>query len=224
MERATKDALVVTPRGAAPADGTNTAMKAVAVLRKRAEFPPVRLRLEKRIPSGAGLGGGSSDAAGAVRLANRMFQLGLSVADEASVLADVGSDTSFFAYGRWALCTGRGEIVKPIRGKRLRLVLVCPPFECPTAEIYRRYRHRGPRRRRNRDLFNRLEEAAFAFRPELAAIKREMQAMGFDGVLMSGSGSSIYGVCADAVAQRVLHLECARRWGFKRVHRVETLQ
>jgi len=100
MERATKDALVVTPKGAAPADGANTAMKAIAALRKRAAFPPVRLRLEKRIPSGAGLGGGSSDAAGAVRLANRMFTLGLPVADEASVLAEVGSDRSCFAYGR----------------------------------------------------------------------------------------------------------------------------
>jgi len=103
---------------------------------------------------------------------------------------------------------------------------VCPPFECPTAEIYRRYRHRGPRKpvpKRVDALFNRLEEAAFAFRPELAAIKREMESLGFAGVLMSGSGSSIYGVCADATAQRMLHLECARRWGFGRVHRVETL-
>jgi 4-diphosphocytidyl-2-C-methyl-D-erythritol kinase len=224
MERARRDQLVVTPKGAAPVDGSNTVRKVIAALRKRAPFPPVRVRLRKHIPSGAGLGGGSSDAAGAVRLANRMFKLGLTIAQEAELLAEVGSDTSFFAHGRWALCTGRGEIVKPIRGKRLRLVLVCPPFECPTAEIYGRYRHRGPRRKRTDALFNRLEEPAFAFRPELAAIKREMQSMGFEGVLMSGSGSSIYGVCANATAQRVLHLECARRWGFDRVHRVETLQ
>ncbi|MBI2932254.1 MAG: 4-(cytidine 5'-diphospho)-2-C-methyl-D-erythritol kinase [Planctomycetes bacterium] len=222
------DRLEVRPKGAAPTDATNTALRTMHALRGRRDLPPVRIRLAKRIPAGAGLGGGSTDAAGALRAANRRFRLRLTVEEQASILAEVGSDTSFFAHGGWAVCSGRGERVTPLRpGRVLPLVVIAPPFENPTAEIYRRVR--VPPQRRGVDLlveallhgrdlagelFNRLEEPAFEYRPELARIKREMSELPFKAVLMTGSGSAIFGLCRDARQQRALAAECRRRgWG-----------
>ncbi len=220
LAAAERDVMEVEPGGAAPADRTNTAWKAIDALRRSHAVPPLRIRLRKRIPSGAGLGGGSSDAAGAVRAANGAFGLGLSVADESAVLALVGSDTAFFAHGGWAECTGRGEVVRPVAGRRLLLVIVAPPFECLTRDVYARYRRAGPRRRRG--WFNRLEEPAFALRPELARIKREMSRLPFARVQMTGSGSAIFGVCRDARAQKRLAAEC-RKAGWGKVFAVRTL-
>ncbi len=227
MTAARRDALIVSPRDAAPADASNTVMKAIAALRGRASVPPVRIKLTKRVPSAAGLGGGSSDAAGAIRAANRLFKLRLSVEDESAVLAKVGSDTSFFARESWAVCTGRGEVVTPIKGRALNLVIVAPAYDNPTGEIFKRHASTGDRRGVDSfvdalhgrksiapQMFNRLEAAAFAFRPELAALKRAMTELPFEAVMMTGSGSALFGLCTDARTQRSLASTCReRRWG-----------
>lgn len=236
MGRARRDRLEVRPGRSAPSDGTNTVLRALDKLRTIRRVPPVRVLLTKRIPAGAGLGGGSSDAWGAVRAADRLFGLELSPPEVRRVLASVGSDTAFFDAGGWALCTGRGEIVTPLGGgPRLPLVLVVPSASNPTAEIYRRFRLSGPRRSADgflaaledgaplrARLFNRLEGPAFEFQPLLRSIRRGMAELPFEAVRMTGSGAALYGLCPDARRQKALARSCAER-GWGRVFEVHTL-
>jgi 4-diphosphocytidyl-2-C-methyl-D-erythritol kinase len=240
LDAAKRDSFDVDPAGAAPVDPSNTVMKTLAALRRRVHVPPVRIRLAKRIPSGAGLGGGSSDAAGLIRAADRRFSLGLALETMQEVLAEVGSDTAFFATGGTALCAGRGEIVTPLpHPPPLHLVLICPPFDCPTGEVYRRLKITLTRRPRpvsrflnslgtgdpatiGRALYNRLEPAAFEFRPDLRVLRKELAGMGFLGALMSGSGSTVFGLCADA-HDRTLRERAVQRRGWGRTVAVTTL-
>jgi 4-diphosphocytidyl-2-C-methyl-D-erythritol kinase len=169
--------------------------------------------LKKRIPVGAGLGGGSADAAAAIAAFDRVHRLGLNPEDLSKIGASVGSDIPFFFCGTAALCTGRGEIVQPVRvAKRLHLALFYPGFPSPTARVYRLLKLGLTRSRVDvksflkllaegsidglgRALFNRLEEPAFRNLPRLRALKRALSRLGFRGVLMSGSGSSLFGLC-----------------------------
>lgn len=240
LEPARRDRLEIDPAGAAPVDPSNTVLKALAVLRRRRPLPPLRIRLVKRIPSGAGLGGGSSDAAGLVRAADRRFGLGLTVAEQRSILGEVGSDTAFFATGGAALCRGRGEIVEPLeRAPRFRLVLVVPPFANPTPEVYRRLHlpltrrlrsvtrflnlvASGDARRVGSRLFNRLETPAFEYRPELRKVRRGLAALPFAGVLMTGSGSALFGLLPQGAPSRDIERVIARS-GWGRTYAVRTL-
>jgi len=237
---AKRDSFTVEPSGAAPRDPSNTVRKALAALRRRMKVPPVRVSLAKRIPSGAGLGGGSSDAAGLVRAANQRFDLGLSTPDMRSILAEVGSDTAFFASGGAALCTGRGEIIEPLStAPKLHLVLLSPAFNNPTPEVYKRLKLNLTRRPRavtrflnslgtgdavriGTQLFNRLEPPAFELRPELRKLRRGLESMGFAGVLMTGSGSTLFGLCADSAERRLRERE-VRKTGWGRTVAVTTL-
>ncbi len=215
LSRARRDSLEVSPGEAAPAGPDNTVRRALAELRKLRRVPPLRIVLRKRIPSGAGLGGGSSDAAGLLRAADRLLGLGLGIAEQEAALGRIGSDTAFFARGATALCTGRGELVHPlVRPPRLRLVLLLPPYANPTAEVYRRLGSSLTQPRASvieflntlasggpsavaRALFNRLEAPAFAFRPELSRLRSAAQRLLGTRVRMSGSGSSLFVVGRD---------------------------
>jgi 4-diphosphocytidyl-2-C-methyl-D-erythritol kinase len=96
-----------------------------------------RIVLTKRIPHGAGLGGGSSDAANTVVALNRLWGLGLSAARLAELVAEVGSDCAFFVEGGISRCTGRGEIVTPLDDlPRMEFVLLYPDAVCPTGQVY----------------------------------------------------------------------------------------
>jgi 4-diphosphocytidyl-2-C-methyl-D-erythritol kinase len=174
----------------------------------------LRVRLTKRIPLGAGLGGGSADAAAAILAMDLLHRLGLSPRDRQSIAAGVGSDVPFFLSGRTALCTGRGEAVAPIKvASKLHFVLLYPGFETSTGLVYRSLSPgltrcpkdvkpllgllaAGDLRGIGKALFNRLEETAFRRYPVLRSLKRAMKRLGFRGVLMSGSGSTLYGLCA----------------------------
>ena len=128
------------PTGAGlTADESNLVFRAWRLLEEAARRPlPAALHLEKRIPHGAGLGGGSSDAAAALRLGNRLFELGL---DEASLLllaARLGSDVPLFLLGGTVLGLGRGERVFPLRPVPLEpLLLVHPGLHVSTPSVYR---------------------------------------------------------------------------------------
>ena len=128
------------PTGAGlTADESNLVIRAWRLLEEAARRPlPAALHLEKRIPHGAGLGGGSSDAAAALRLGNRLFELGL---DEASLLllaARLGSDVPLFLLGGTVLGLGRGERVFPLRPVPLEpLLLVHPGLHVSTPSVYR---------------------------------------------------------------------------------------
>lgn len=120
-------------------DEGNLVIKAWRLLEREAGKPlPARLRLEKRIPHGAGLGGGSSDAAAALKLGNRLFDLGLPTAALLGLAAALGSDVPLFVLGGTTLGLGRGERVYPLRPVPLEpLLLVHPRLHVATPSVYR---------------------------------------------------------------------------------------
>jgi 4-diphosphocytidyl-2-C-methyl-D-erythritol kinase len=117
----------------------NLVRRAAELLRHRTGCQSgATIRLTKRIPMQAGLGGGSSDAATTLVGLNRLWGLGLGVDELATQAASLGSDVAFFFRPPAAWCTGRGEEVSPRTiGRRLHFVLVCPPFGLATADVYR---------------------------------------------------------------------------------------
>ncbi len=123
-----------------PTDSRNLVLRAALALRERTGCRRgARLSLTKRIPMQAGLGGGSSDAAGALVGLNAAWGLGLSREELRQVAATVGSDVAFFLYGGTARCTGRGEVVEPVPAPAVfHYVLVCPNVGVSTADAYGR--------------------------------------------------------------------------------------
>lgn len=122
-----------------PVDGTNLILRALDAFRHATGVTSrIAFHLEKRIPVGGGLGGGSGNAATALLLANDLCQTGLSQDALAGIGAEVGSDVPFFLYGGTCLCEGRGERVTRLEpgGRDLPLTLILPPWGISTAAAY----------------------------------------------------------------------------------------
>ncbi|HET9795567.1 MAG TPA: 4-(cytidine 5'-diphospho)-2-C-methyl-D-erythritol kinase [Thermoanaerobaculia bacterium] len=176
-----------------PSDSRNLVVRAADALRRR--FPDAggaRIRLEKNIPAGGGLGGGSSDAAIALLLLARLWKLPVGPAELAGIGAELGSDVPFFFVGGTARGRGRGEIVEPLPDAPSRaLVLVVPPFSISTAEVYSRWRPgdapdpAGP-------VFgpNSLASAVLAINPEMDRHRRAIS-RSYPDCQVSGSGSCL---------------------------------
>jgi 4-diphosphocytidyl-2-C-methyl-D-erythritol kinase len=132
---------------AIPAGEDNLVVRAARLLAKRSGIAPrARLRLEKRVPLGGGLGGGSGDAAIALRLLARLWSIPEDVDALTPVAAELGSDVPFFLTGGEADVSGRGERVQPLPDdarSASELVLLVPPFSISTAGVYREYAGRG---------------------------------------------------------------------------------
>ena len=146
---ADSDRVVVDGLRGAPVEG-NICVRALTLLRERAGFalPPVEIELDKRIPVAAGLGGGSSDAAAALRLAQACWGVGLAAREELELAARLGSDVPFFAAdAEVALIEGRGEVVRALRGVDggAGLLLVTPRVELSTGAVFARHDARGVR-------------------------------------------------------------------------------
>jgi 4-diphosphocytidyl-2-C-methyl-D-erythritol kinase len=184
------------------------------------------LVLEKSIPSRAGLGGGSSDAAAAWLAAERALAIGLPAEAAGAALAELGSDCAFFARAResgFALCEGRGERVTPLASPRLSIALVVPDVECPTAEVYaaldartggRSAAANPPSPSLSRDSFwNGLEEAALEAFPELRRWRRLLDLSGAGDWRLSGSGSAFFGVSEESSQVLASVVRAARREG-----------
>lgn len=123
-----------------PTDQTNLVLRAASLLEELLgrRLPGACMRLQKRIPAGRGLGGGSSDAAAAVVGLNRLFGLGLGRPVLRRLLTGVGMDAPFFLYGGLALATGRGEQLFPLSsGPEAPLVILLPKFGISTPDAYR---------------------------------------------------------------------------------------
>jgi 4-diphosphocytidyl-2-C-methyl-D-erythritol kinase len=176
--------------------------------------------LEKRIPLAAGLAGGSSDAAATLTGLNRLWRLGLASHELAALGAELGSDIPFFFALPAAWCMGRGEKVAPVRLKGpLWFVLACLPVGLSTADVYggvtapeqprsgdalRRAVEDGKVEEIGAGLFNRLQPAAEKLCPPVAELCGRLQGLRPAGVLMSGSGTSVFALCRDhREAQRV---------------------
>jgi 4-diphosphocytidyl-2-C-methyl-D-erythritol kinase len=202
-----------------PVGPDNLAWRAVELLRRRAGVHRgARLRLLKRIPTAAGLAGGSSDAAAALVAANLGWSLGLPQTDLAAVAAEVGSDVPFFLLGGAAICRGRGERVEAVAGLGLlSFVLARPPDGLSTAAVYRECRsaeeprplaglldalRRGDGAEAGRLLFNRLQPAAEKLSPWIPRLRETFAAEGFLGHAMSGSGTAYFGLCRHAAEAR----------------------
>jgi 4-diphosphocytidyl-2-C-methyl-D-erythritol kinase len=201
--------------GALPAPEDNLAHRAVRLLRERANVDRgISLSLVKRIPSAAGLGGGSSDAAAALLAANEIWQLGWSRAQLAEFAAELGSDVPFFVVGGAAICRGRGERIEPLSGIfPLHFVVVRPPVGLATAAVYKHCQvaerprrlaplvealRGGDARNLNQLIHNRLQDAAETLCPWIVTLQREMGSQDLLADQMSGSGTSYFGICRHA--------------------------
>jgi 4-diphosphocytidyl-2-C-methyl-D-erythritol kinase len=193
----------------------NLVVKAARLLRSRiGARQGVEMTLCKRIPMQAGLAGGSSDAAAALAGLNALWRLGLSTSQLASLGAELGSDVPFFFHAPAAWCTGRGEVIEPLRRTEpLHLVLACPGVGLSTAAVFRALRLPSDKRSGEEArqaflhgdaqevaqcLHNRLEEPAEEMAPEVGRWRRSLLAARPLGVRMSGSGSVVFAVCRDA--------------------------
>ncbi|MRR14182.1 4-(cytidine 5'-diphospho)-2-C-methyl-D-erythritol kinase, partial [archaeon] len=173
----------------------------------------VSIEITKRIPVGAGLGGGSSDAASVLMGMNDLFRAGLTDRELMGLAARIGSDCPFFILKGPYLMGGRGEIpLKPVIIEPRSYLIVVPPFGVSTSLVYSNFKcpltiddksftineisvenGYAPERL----LVNELEDPAFGICPEVRQIKTEILDTGALGVIMSGSGSSVFGVFKD---------------------------
>lgn len=195
-----------------PSGPDNLAWRAAELMQCEVGLPSgVSIELRKQIPHAAGLGGGSSDAAGTLAGLNELFGLGLSAARLRELAARLGSDVPFFVEGGTALCTGRGEKVEPVRApSACHYVICCPACRLPTAEVYGNLSRLNLTSRKQSAtvimeslaegdlsavrvaLFNRLGETACVMAPAVARAKELLAKAASCVAVVSGSGSAVY--------------------------------
>lgn len=188
----------------------NLCMKALRLMQRLYDVGEVRIRLDKRVPFGAGLGGGSSDATAVILAVNELFELGLSEDRLVEVAAMIGSDTAFFVRNTPQLCSGRGEkmtsIDLPLDG--LYLAIAKPEEGVSTKEAYAGVKPAIPQVRLEKLLQrpmgewrecvkNDFEPHIFAAHPAIADLKNAMYEAGALYASMSGSGSAVFGIFED---------------------------
>lgn len=224
---------IITDSTIIPTGPENLVYQAALAVKKEADYSGgFRVRLWKNIPVGAGLGGGSSDAAAFIKGANRLLELGWSREKMAGTGLELGSDVPFFFSRGQAEVSGRGEIVKTIElPVDYQVVLVTPPFEIRAAEAYRKLRLdlTAPfssitfkRCRQARELFyfvsglgNDLEQALRDFYPILNVIGEKLEKSGADIVRLSGSGPTMFALFKDTTLneETLRHTIRGERWG-----------
>lgn len=179
---------------------------------------PVQMRLQKRIPVGGGLGGGSSNAAAMLRALDALFDLRLRPQFLEHLSMQLGSDVPFLVQGGSAVVEGLGERLDRAAGHRTHLVLVFPDAQCPTGAVYRafdalradarvdaqRVRELAERGAAADTPFNDLALAACHVAPRLAEVRAEVEGFARQPVHVSGSGSTLFLVCDSAVHADVL--------------------
>ncbi|WP_276357716.1 4-(cytidine 5'-diphospho)-2-C-methyl-D-erythritol kinase [Cohnella caldifontis] len=216
MEEIPGDRIVLSSQaGFIPLDEKNLAFQAARLIKERYNVSKgVYIHLDKQIPVAAGLAGGSSDAAAALRGLNRLWGLGLSGSELESLGAELGSDVPFCVRGGTAVARGRGEVLESIPSPpQCWVVLAKPPINVSTADVYGKLKASelkfhpsldGMLSAIRRDSFadvcaslgNVLETVTLQRHPEVRQIKECMEKLGADGVLMSGSGPTVFGLAA----------------------------
>jgi 4-diphosphocytidyl-2-C-methyl-D-erythritol kinase len=200
----------------------NIVLKAYRLLHKEYNLPPVEFHLHKQVPTGAGLGGGSSDAAFTLMGLNDLFSLTIEKQKIVEFASQLGSDCAFFVHNYPLFAEGRGtvfsEIELDIKGHSL--VLIKPPFPVSTAEAYKGitpiaterslpYSVKKPISEWKNCVFNRFEENVFNLYPKLDEIKKSLYSKGALYASMSGSGSTVYGIFDTAPQQlKALFPDC----------------
>jgi 4-diphosphocytidyl-2-C-methyl-D-erythritol kinase len=199
-------------------EGPNLAAAALAAFRAEVpSLPPLEVRIHKRIPVAAGLGGGSADAAAALRAANRLAGDPLDAAGLRAIAATLGSDVPSQVEPGHALVAGTGEVVEPIALPPLAAVLVPQAEGLSTADVYAQLdRMEGWRKQLDVEAVramldsdpsswelafeNDLQPAALALRPELVSVIDRLRAAGSLVARVSGSGPTCFGLFADRSA------------------------
>mmetsp|Transcript_11019 Transcript_11019/g.32882 ORF Transcript_11019/g.32882 Transcript_11019/m.32882 type:complete len:351 (-) Transcript_11019:23-1075(-) len=223
LDGASKDVLECDVPGC-PLDDTNLVLRAIALLREKvdADIPYFRVRLDKRTPIQAGLGGGSSNAAAALYGANELAGRPATAAELIDWSGALGSDITFFLGPTGsAYCTGRGELLEPVEAlpplgaSGARLFVVKPSTGLSTPLVFKTLaaadyttlrRDRAPRDLLEafaapgltgpEDYVNDLEPPAFTCEPVLADLKTKLLDYGFHAAMMSGSGTSLFAVAS----------------------------
>ncbi len=185
----------------------NLVIKAYNAIAKEVDIPAVEIHLHKIIPDGAGLGGGSSDAAFTLKGLNEIFSLGYDNEHLAEIAATIGADCPFFIHNRAMLATGTGTTLTPIdlTLKGWKIVIVKPGISVPTAEAYSHVTPRvhdidivttiqRPVNEWMQNLKNDFEESIFPRHPHINEIKKALISLGAVYASMSGSGSAVYGL------------------------------
>ncbi|MFB9324371.1 4-(cytidine 5'-diphospho)-2-C-methyl-D-erythritol kinase [Paenibacillus aurantiacus] len=224
MEEMPRDSIVISSQaGYIPLDEKNLAFQAAQLIKERYDVRKgVYIHLDKNIPVAAGLAGGSSDAAATLRGLNRLWGLGISTEELCELGAELGSDVPFCVTGGTALATGRGEKLERIANPpQCWVVLAKPPINVSTADVYGRLRaaelkehpsaadmldaiERGSFTDICDRLGNVLENVTLGLYPEVLQVKESMERLGADGVLMSGSGPTVFGlVSKEAKVSRI---------------------
>ncbi|HWQ74101.1 MAG TPA: 4-(cytidine 5'-diphospho)-2-C-methyl-D-erythritol kinase [Syntrophomonas sp.] len=196
-----------------PQDEENLAYQAARLMYdKFALQAGLQIYIEKNIPVGAGLAGGSTDAAAVITGINDLFGLQLELNAMLELGARIGSDVSFCIMGGTALARGRGEILSPLaEGPELTFVLVKPDFQISTRAVYQMFRRENVASPPDtaaflaawnncdmisiaRKMNNVLESVSLSEHPEIMAIKHQLVELGAENALMSGSGPTVLGL------------------------------
>ncbi|AQG82651.1 4-(cytidine 5'-diphospho)-2-C-methyl-D-erythritol kinase [Spirosoma montaniterrae] len=185
----------------------NLCVRAYKLLNADFDLPPVHIHLHKVVPIGAGLGGGSADAAFALRVLNERFSLGLHVDALENYARQLGSDCAFFVQNKPVYCLEKGDVFEPIAIDLtgFHIMLVYPNLAISTAEAYARVRPHLPETPLRTHLLapvetwretvrNDFEDSLFPAYPVLAHIKQQLYEAGAIYASMSGSGSTLYGL------------------------------
>lgn len=214
MEELQRDTIIISSQaGYIPLDEKNLAFQAAKLIKDRYDVRKgVYIHLDKHIPVAAGLAGGSSDAAAALRGLNRLWGLGIPEGEMLQLAAELGSDVPYCVGGGTAIARGRGEVLERIPNPpQCWVVLAKPPINVSTADVYGRLRaselqdrpslprmmdaiRQGSFRGVCEELGNVLESVTLPLHPEVQRMKTIMERLGADGVLMSGSGPTVFGL------------------------------
>ena len=191
-----------------PTDSNNLIIKAANLFRQKTSFKfGLKVHLVKKIPSQAGLGGGSSNAATTLWALNQFFHQPVSLQELSQWGTEIGSDVSFFFSEGTAFCTGRGEQLSPLKlsSPKTDLWIIKPEEGLSTPEVFKALQlsdkqpidvneiySRLSQFQQEPKYFNDLEKPAFERLPKLAALKNLLISQGFETVVMSGSGSAFF--------------------------------
>ncbi len=207
-----------------PTDSRNTAYRAAELfMRASGETGGVLLDIEKNIPSGAGMGGGSADAAAVLRGLNKIFGEPLSERRLLDIAVQVGADVPFCLVGGTKLCRGIGEQMSDFPAAEGVFVVVKPDFSCPTGEAYRKYDSSPIPPRGGLEGFGAAMPGNYA--PEMynvfqrlyaderiEEICRRLVELGARGAMLTGSGSAVFGVFGDIHAAHAAQRQFSMSW------------
>lgn len=187
--------------------GDNLVIKALQLIKQKKDIPIIDIYLLKKIPLGAGLGGGSSDAAFILEMLNQIFDLGYTLNDLIKIASELGADCPFFLINKPTLATGIGNVMESIEVdlSNYYLLLVKPDISISTKEAYSMITPQVPEfslkdivkkplTEWNQFIKNDFESPIFKKYPEICEIKNQILEMGALYSSMSGSGSSVYGI------------------------------